>query len=187
MKYLLLLCALLIIMAGCSYAPSVPENYAGPLASVKDTVKKKGPTRANIYYLESIDGNRIYNSNISTMENSAGKGIYADLKPNVIERDIPARKSSVALVGIRQYVSGVEALTSDNYYVTGEVNFNPEEGKRYVVNGNLADEYSSVWIEEEMTGIKVTDVIKSNEDKYKKKKKNISVKEAWGQKNTENQ
>lgn len=94
MKYILQ-SILAIFLLGCSYAPSVPKNYNGPLATIKDAVMKKGPTWANIYYVESIDGNRIYNSNVSTMENSAGIVMYAEIKSDIIERDIPARKCNV--------------------------------------------------------------------------------------------
>lgn len=87
------------------------------------------------------------------------------------------------LVGVRQYTSGLEALTSDAYYVSGEIEFSPQEGKAYVVDGNLADDYSSVWIEDEATGLKVTDVIKGNEENTIKIKRSLVSRSRWGRKN----
>lgn len=135
-------------MGGCAaYAPSVPDGYTGPLAIVKDSVKKHSTSKADFFYLEKIEGNRIEDSRSKTLAVNYGRGMY--MEPFVLDRKVPAKMCTVLIVGRTEYAAPILALTNTVYEVSGELTFKPEPGKTYVVVGELGEEYSAVWIEEE--------------------------------------
>jgi hypothetical protein len=83
---------LIVFLAGCATTVSpIPENYTGPLATVKDSVKPYSASKADFFYLSDVDGRRIANSRIATHVTNQGRGMY--MKPAVLIRQVPAQPS----------------------------------------------------------------------------------------------
>jgi len=142
---------LIVFLAGCATTTSpIPENYTGPLATVKDSVKPYSAGKADFFYLSDVDGRRIANSRIATRVTNQGRGMY--MKPVVLIRQVPAQPSRFKIFGRTEYAAPILALTSTVYQVTGEIQITPEADKTYVVKGELGENYSAVWIEEEGSG-----------------------------------
>jgi len=142
---------LIVFLAGCATTTSpIPENYTGPLATVKDSVKPYSAGKADFFYLSDVDGRRIANSRIATRVTNQGRGMY--MKPVVLIRQVPAQPSRFKIFGRTEYAAPILALTSTVYQVTGEIQITPEAEKTYVVKGELGENYSAVWIEEEGSG-----------------------------------
>lgn len=144
-------------LGGCvSYDPAVPEGYAGPVVLVKDTAKIYSNSKGDFFYLTIVDGRRIKDSRSSSENNSYAYG--PPLIPVILERNIPAKKSIVTIVGRTIDEAPLVIVVFHTVYeVTGEVVFEPEVGKTYLVKGQLGEKYSAVWIEEEISHEIVTE------------------------------
>jgi hypothetical protein len=148
-KRLLLIFGLLILSGCATMEPPVPENYSGPTALIKDSVKQHSSEKSDFFVLREIDQATIPNSVASTRIENHGRGFY--MAPVVIERLVKAQPGAFTIVARTEYAAPILALTNTVYQVIGKVQFSPESGKVYVVKGELGESYSSVWIEEEQS------------------------------------
>jgi hypothetical protein len=137
-----------VALAGCaSYGPSVPPDYTGPTATVKDSATIYSSSKADLFYVSHVDGKEIENSRVKTARGNRGR-ILA-MTPVVVQNPIPARATAVRIVGRTEYSAPFMALARTVYEIKGDVKFVPEADKSYVVRGELGENYSAVWIEEE--------------------------------------
>ena len=142
---------LLVVLYGCAtFAPAIPEGYSGPVAIIKDSVKPLSQSKADFFYISEIDGRRIEDSRLKTLRVNQGRGL--NMTPSVIERNVPAQRATFTLVGRTEYAAPILALTNAVYQITGKVTFSPETYRSYVVRGELGENYSAVWLEDEVTG-----------------------------------
>jgi hypothetical protein len=150
MKKLFLCAFMAVSLAGCaSFSPSVPPDYSGPLATVQDTVKAYSDSKADFFYVSHVDGRKIESSWVITRSKNYGNGM--SMKPFVIQNQIPARPTVLNIVGKTEYAAPILSIVNTVYEVTGTVEFTPEPNKVYVVRGDLGENYSAVWLEEETT------------------------------------
>lgn len=142
---------LLASLSGCAtFAPSIPEGYSGPVSIVKDSVKPLSESKADFFYVSEINDQRIEDSRVRTLQQNRGRGF--SMSPSVIERNVPARRATFTLVGRTEYAAPILALTNTVYQVTGKITFAPETYRSYVVRGELGENYSAVWLEDEANG-----------------------------------
>lgn len=148
--------ALAIFLSGCfvTYSPSVPEGYAGPLANVKDSADIRSEQEVVFFYLAAIDGADIKNSPTETRIANSGRGFH--MTPLVLDHDIPARETTVTIIGRNEYAADILAIMNPVYQVKGDVAFRPDSDGAYIVKGELKEDYSAVWIEDLKTGEIVT-------------------------------
>ncbi len=150
--------SLIIFLVGCvSFTSPIPDGYQGPLATIKDSVKSHSSSKADFFYLTEVDGKRIEDSRIKTIQVNQGRGFY--MQPVALERKIPARTSVLKIVGRTEYAAPILALTNTVYQVAGEVSFRPEADRTYVVKGELGETRSIVWIEDAESGAMVANKI----------------------------
>lgn len=114
-----------------------------------------------MFALMAIDGNRIRNAFSASADASYGRG--ASLTTVYPERKVQARPMKVLIKGSHATGAPIHAIASEIagtfFSVEGTVDFTPEVGKNYQVNGALAKEKSSVWIEDASTGQPVTVIL----------------------------
>lgn len=141
-----------LALAGCAhYAPSVPENYAGPRASLEDSAKAYGSSKADFFVVESINGAAVDHSLNETLRRNRGRGMY--MEPYFIPRAVVAGQPVVVgLKGRTHYAAPILVLTNDVFQVTGTTEFTPLPGKKYVVRGRLEETYSAIWVEDAESG-----------------------------------
>jgi hypothetical protein len=139
-------CLPLLLAACAAPTTNVPETYKGPVAIIRDTAVSQTSNKANIFYLKAVDGQAIRNSLIATRQDNAGRGFA--LGTTEIERPVLPQAGVFSVAGRTEYGAPIQALTGTVYQVAGEVRFTPEAGKRYVVRGELGEQYCAVWIEE---------------------------------------
>ena len=140
-----------LLIAGCaSFQPSLPEGYAGPKASIRDTAKIHSSSKADLFYLKTVDERQLRDSHLVTIQANQGRG--ASLTPKMQTHDVPAKPTKFSVVGITHYGAPILAMTNPVYEAKGVVEFAPEDKKTYVVRGSLSAEVSTVWIEEDGTG-----------------------------------
>lgn len=148
-------------LIGCASYQPVPEGYTGATAVVADSGMSEDGTRARMFVLAEVDGNRISSSLGASAQASQGRGFA--LSTVFIERKLPARPMKVKLLGTHTTAAPIQAMASQMagtwYSVEGIVDFRPEPGGSYVVKGELSKTSSSVWIEDANTRQIVTEKI----------------------------
>lgn len=153
-----LLLATLVSLTGCASYKPIPENYAGPIATVSDSGMAEDGSKAQIFALTDIDGHGISDSFYATRRASHGQGAAIRLK--ITERQIPAQAMKVKLRGSHATGAPIHEIASRAmgtfFEVEGEVDFAPQADKRYRVVGTLSKADSAVWIEDEATHQPVT-------------------------------
>ncbi|MBI3384488.1 MAG: hypothetical protein HY019_21020 [Aquabacterium sp.] len=157
MKKLLISLAI-TTLAGCATYKPIPENYAGPIATVVDSGQSEDSTKAQIFALTEIDGHGIRDSFGTSHQASYGQG--ASLRLEITERQVPAHAMKVKIRGSHATGAPIHELASRAagtfFEVEGVVDFNPQADKRYKVVGTLSKRDSAVWIEDEATHQPVT-------------------------------
>jgi len=161
MRKVMLISLLLLSLGGCATYEPVPKDYTGPTAVVGDTGLAEDGTKAQMFALMEIDGNRVGNAFSASAYASSGHG--ASLTTVFPERKVPVRPMKVVIRGSHATGAPIQTLASQLagtfFAVEGTVEFKPEADHVYKVKGQLAKEKSSVWIEDEQTGKPVTAVI----------------------------
>jgi hypothetical protein len=161
MRLLRLPIALAALLAGCATAPSVPEGYSGPRATLQDTGTYEDGSKAIVFIALEIDGRSIQNTVRASQSASYGKGFALTLRH--ISRDIPARPLTVKLRGTHVTAAPIHEIASrvagTFFSVEGDVSFSPEDGKLYYVTGELTKAKSCVWIEDRATNAAVVNKV----------------------------
>ena len=152
---------LALSLFGCAAYQPVPEGYGGPVAKVADSGFAEDGTKAQLFVLSAVDGNRIPTSFAASANASYGRGF--SLTTRFVERNVPAKPMKVTLFASHTTGAPIQAILSQAagtfYSVEGVVAFAPEGGKNYVVKGELKKEGSSVWIEDADTLQPVTEKV----------------------------
>lgn len=155
-------CALLlVVLSGCASYKPVPEGYTGPVATVSDSGFAEDGSKAQLFVLSEVDGNRIDTSIGASAGASHGRGFA--LTTSIIERQVPAKPMKVALRATHTTAAPIHAIASQMagtfFSVDGVVDFSPQPNGKYVVKGELKKDASSVWIEDANTQQPVTEKI----------------------------
>lgn len=161
MRKLIAVLALSLGLGACATYEPVPKDYSGPTASVLDTGFSEDGSKAQMFALMSIDGNRIPNAFSASANASYGRG--ASLTTVYPERKVQARAMKVLIRGSHATGAPIHAMASQMagtfFSVEGIVDFTPEAGRSYQVKGELTKVKSSVWIEDTGTGKPATTVV----------------------------
>ncbi len=143
-----------VLLGGCATYKPVPDGYAGPTARIVDSSYQETGGKGRLYYVESVDGNKIENARNTTGQASYGRGFSLSTRGAI--RDVPIRKMRLRLVGTHVTAAPIHELASraigEFWSVEGDIDFIPEAGKVYEVRGELKKAGSSVWIADQATG-----------------------------------
>ncbi len=111
-----------------------------------------------------INGREIENSLRETRGASYGRGFA--LSSRYTSREVPVTPMKVKLIGTHQTAAPIHEIASRMagtfFSVEGVVDFNPTEGHRYVVTGELKKERSCVWIAEGNSNEPATEKVCTN-------------------------
>ncbi len=148
---ILFISTVVLFLTGCAAYKPVPEGYAGPVAMVRDSTEIEDGTKARMFFIEQVDGNRIDNSRSATKQSNYGRGF--SLATQIVERAVPIETMKVKLVGthvvgapIHEFASRMAGTFFD---VEGVVEFTPKPNGKYIVKGVLKKGASSIWVEDE--------------------------------------
>ena len=154
---------LTLLLTACAHAPYQPAapGSTEPTAAVADTVSWVSRGRAQVFIVQSVDGQRIANSMDAAQDASRNQG--AALTAPKVERPLPIRAMQVTLEG-RDFsampIAEIFGSLSGHYHsVEGVVAFTPVADHHYVVKGKLGKDASSIWIEDTDTGTPATEKI----------------------------
>jgi len=151
MKKIIFIGVLAHLLVGCvSHAPSIPEGYEGPVAFVQDTEYRIDEGKADIFYLDAIDGRRISNSRHRSRMASLNQGnrLTTVLQENKVESGLRI----LTIVGRTEYAMPARSMVGTVYEVKGDVSIELKENAGYIIRGELAEDGSKVWIEDQSNG-----------------------------------
>jgi hypothetical protein len=141
------------LLGGCATYKPVPDGYTGPTARIVDSSYQETGGKGRLYYVESVDGNKIENARNATGQASYGRGFNLSIRGSI--RDVPVRKMRLRLVGTHVTAAPIHEIASraigEFFSVEGDVDFTPEPGKVYEVRGELKKAGSSVWLVDQAT------------------------------------
>lgn len=161
MKRLLIAASVTAILAGCATYEPVPKDYSGPTALVRDTGFSEDGSKAQMFAMVEIDGNRVMNAFWASANASQGRG--ASLTTIYPERPVQIKPMKVTLRGSHATGAPIHAMASQLagtfFSVEGTVDFTPQAGRQYLVKGDLKKAASKVWIEDAETAKPVTSVV----------------------------
>ena len=151
-KLPLFLLGLTLLLSGCvaPMAPSIPPDYTGPRAVLRDSALTHSTSKVDFFVVVKLAGKEIKNSRSESMSANYGKGF--NLSPVLLDREVPAGQPlQLEIVARSEYAAPILALTNPVYMVKGEVTFTPAADHTYMVKGVLGADYSAVWIEDTST------------------------------------
>ena len=148
MRYLFLMGVFFISGCATLHDP-VPSGYTGETVLLEDSYTSYGSTKADIFFVQKVDGKEIDNTLYKTRDDNYGKGMY--MQPSVVSRRIPAKEVTIHIVGRTAYAAPILTLINTVYEAKGDIKFTPEPRKTYIVKGKLGENYSAVWVEERMS------------------------------------
>ncbi len=139
---------LLVALSGCvSPSMPVPKGYAGPVATIRDTSTNVSGTKVRFFELAKVDGRAVTTSSGETARVNYGRGFA--MSPEIMARFVPATKCVLRLQGVTHVAAPILAFGGGMYHVEGEVTVTLKPDATYLVKGELAKEYSAVWLEDE--------------------------------------
>ena len=138
---------LAVSLSGCATSP-IPENYSGPLATVRDTAVSETSNRAQFFYLAQVDGQPVENVLGATRRANSGRGFA--MSPVTFSREVPANPSTFTLAGRVAYGAPIQEIVNSGtvYTVEKKVTVTPRSNTTYVVKGTLTAERQDVWLED---------------------------------------
>ncbi len=154
----------LVLVAGCAttYEPTVPVGYAGPTARIADQGFRESSGKADLFYIEAIDGKQVANSLQATRRATAGHGFSVSLA--VVEHTVPIKPLALKLVGTHITGAPIQEIASRAagtfLQVEGVITFTPVEGGLYFVTGRLEKGNSAVWIVDAKTEQRISEEVK---------------------------
>ncbi len=150
------------LLVGCaSYESPIPPGYTGPTVDIIDDGMYEGSWKAQLFYVQSIDGKAVESSRILTGRATAGGGPAVTLRYAI--NKVPVKPIKLRLVGT--HVTGMpihevaSRMAGTFFSVEGDVTFTPVEGSTYLVTGKLDKDSSAVWIAEVKTRQPASDVV----------------------------
>lgn len=159
--HLSLVLATAFVATGCATYEPVPKEYTGPTATIRDTGFSEDGTKAQMFALVELDGNRLMNAFWASRIASDGRG--ASLTTVFTERKVRAAPMKLTIRGSHATGAPIHAMASQMagtfFSVEGVVDFTPQSNGVYLVKGELTKEKSSVWIEDEATGKPASSVV----------------------------
>lgn len=126
-----------------------PADYDFSTITIKDSIKVYSDSKADFFIVSEIDGKKVENSLSTTRRRNVGRGL--SMTTSTIDRDVEIKPMTLTIMGRTDYAAPIQALTNPVYEVKGQIKFNPEKNKTYVVVGELSEANSKVWLEDAET------------------------------------
>lgn len=130
-------------------------------ALLGDSGRMESGTKAQLFVVDSIDGQKVDNAIGETSKRSAGRGFQVNLALH--NREVPVKKMRLTLLGTHRAGAPIHQIfgqmSGSFLSVRGDVDFDPAPEGRYVVKGKLLPGDSSVWVEDATSGERVTEMV----------------------------
>jgi hypothetical protein len=127
--------ASILALAACATPnTTLPPGFTGPSAVISDSSYVYSSHKADVFFVEVIDGTKIFNAKERTERVNFGRGLAQEAQAH--SRPIEAKSSVFHIVGQTHYAAPILSMAGTNYFIEGDVTFTPVVDQRYVVKGS---------------------------------------------------
>lgn len=130
-----------------SLGEPLPLNYDFSSIIIKDSAEILDTDKVNFYYVKKIDNEVSENNLDNSVKLNRGRGMR--ISPYEFDRELPLKNVKLTIAGKLQYGAPIQELLNKAYEIEGTINFIPEKNRKYVVKGELNQNYQAVWLEDE--------------------------------------
>jgi hypothetical protein len=153
------------MLAACATVSSpVPEGYRGPVVQLSDTGHRESGGKGAFFAAVAVNDKDIDNAIWQSRRASQNHGFALTMRYQT--RDLPVAPMKIRITGTHQTAAPIHELAARAagtfYSVEGVVNFEPVEGRSYVVTGELKKAGSCAWIADAQSMAPVTDKVCEN-------------------------
>lgn len=125
-----------------------PVDHDFSTVLIQDSVTIYSNSKADFFYVTKINDKEVENSLINTRKLNAGRGL--SMTPRLIDREIPVEPVTLSIAGRTHYAAPILALTNSVYEIKGQIDFVPQKNRSYTVRGELGENHSVVWVEDDI-------------------------------------
>jgi hypothetical protein len=132
------------------------QGATASIATIRDGGRSESSSKALLFYVTEVNGKRVENSLSVTEQENYGLGMY--VTPVLLERQVLAEgEVLLKLRGQVHFGAPILAIVNmgKNYDATEVIRLQPKANAVYVVNGELTEAKSAVWLEDDATGERV--------------------------------
>ena len=132
------------------------QGASAPIATIRDGGRSESSSKALLFFVKEINGKSVENSLSETSKASYGQGMQ--VTPIFLERQVLAEgELRLELRAEVYFAAPILVLISigKNYDATAVIRLQPKPNAVYIVNGELSQARSAVWLEDDATGEKV--------------------------------
>lgn len=156
--------AFLIIFTGlfsldCAANQRMSTDTIQTTADLSDTVIQLSDSNTLFYEVRKINNKAIVNSSYSTRKRSFKHSF--NMSPTAITHQIPSQAVTIQVGIFKYHKADLFGLGDSVYKLTGKLTLVADASKSYKINGITNERYSLIWIEDQKSGLIVSDVIPS--------------------------
>ena len=132
------------------------QGASAPIATIRDGGRRESSSKVLFFFVQEVNGKSVENSLSVTSEENSGQGMH--VTPIFVERQVLAEgELRLKLRAEVHFGAPILALINigKNYEATEVIRLEPKPNAVYVVNGELSEARSAVWLEDDATGEKV--------------------------------
>lgn len=141
-----------MIFPSCVQYHRLPENYNGPVATIRGSSERKNAFKGEAFTVTKVDGKDIAGRGAVATPTGGGP-VLSVREPEV---QVLPQPVTLTLRGGTIYAADgpamVDGLLGGARHVSGDLSFTPEAGGEYRVKGILEKGSEAVWLVEEKTG-----------------------------------
>jgi hypothetical protein len=135
---------------GCATYEPVQKGNAEATAKLADSEVGDGDRCASFFFLDAYDGHDVQNALTVTERRNNGRGTAMTIED--YSRPVPAREATFHIKGRTHCAAPIIEIGNTVYMIEGDVKFAPQADGRYVIKGELREDYSAVWVEDASSG-----------------------------------
>jgi hypothetical protein len=135
-----------LLLAGCAMTDPLPDGYAGPTASIQDSIEQRSDLSIAVFFVSQVNGKAVENAYSRTVEVNKGRGLA--MEPQNYHRVVAAAPMTIKIDAAMHFAAPIVGILNlgSNYDLSGEMPFTPEAGHNYRVMGELGEHHCAVWM-----------------------------------------
>lgn len=132
------------------------QGADAPIATIREGGRSESSSKALLFFVKEVNGKSVENSLSVTSQENYGQGMH--VTPIFLEHQVLAEGELRLELRAEVYFAApilVLVNIGKNYNATAVIRLQPKPNAVYVVNGELSEARSAVWLEDDATGEKV--------------------------------
>ena len=148
-----------LFMLDCAANQRTNSDITQLTVDLSDTVVQLSDSNTIFYEVRKVNNKAIKNSSYSTRKRSLKHSF--NMNPTATTHQIPAQAVTIQVGVFNYHKADLFGLGDSVYKLTGKLTLVADANKSYRINGTTNERYSLVWVEDQKSGLIVSDVIPS--------------------------